>query len=441
MKPVLIISSVLVCIFIPGFSQPESGVHFLEAPQAAWTNPVFNKLGWQMALPSGGFGLLQPTIKVRSAISKTGGQRILDLNKLDLPQGQTGQVMGQGRLETFLLSHRVDSWSWAVGHVIQGDLASSYPIDVLRLAIQGNASSVGRLIDLRHQIEGTAKHKFSAGAGFHRSKFEAALRLNYYRGLYHFQSDRTQGIWLTDSLGYGIELDADLAYSMAGQWGYYEPSTKSWKSDFHGAAGAGWGVDVGFQLTPTPQWSVAGSVLDVGRMRWKNNSQRILLDHQWQFRGIEIIPPFDERTLSSPNILDTIQDQIKVSPGEFTSALPAQLYLSSRYKLNNNWEAGALFAQNMRGTLSMTLWSLRLAYAVQSKFTTSASINYFTPGGWQLGWHGSIKLGPNQIFVVTDNLWHLVNPGRFADGFHIRIGAALTFGQSSEVNSGVEPRR
>lgn len=417
----------LFCLNSSIWSQPENGVHFLQVPQASWTNPALTAPGWQIGLPSIAGGFIQPSIQLDGSIKKINGQQILDLSTLSLVPGSTGRFQTKISAESLLLTHRKKRWSWSIGHKIQGMASVQYPQDGLNLLVHGNAPYTGRLIDLSHHAEGQAWHKISGGVGYHLPWLDAGIRINRYLGMGYFTTDRGQGSFYTDSLGYQVQVQTDVIYHLAGLWVNHNPATNTWEGEWRGRSGAGWGGDVGFHLIINPQWSVAGSWINMGQMFWNKNSQALTLKQDRTIRGVNIIPPFNHGTLESFDLSDTLYNLNLVTlPANFRSATPSETYLSIRHHFAQRWMASVLFAGQTNGKLKPAVYSARIGYRQTPGLETSVSLTYNSWGVWQMGWHGGWSFQGGQLFLVSDNILPVLNSKPWK-GAHFRLGAALNF--------------
>lgn len=420
----------LVCLFILGVgailgAQPESGLLFLSLPQAGWTNPALSTPGWQIALPSFSIGFNQPSINLSEALSRAGRRRILEVDKLQLQSGGRGYLTGQIKAESFLMSRRKEAWSWTFGLITQGYWAVDYPQDVLGLLLKGNAVYAGKSIDLGHRAEGSAWHKWSVGLGYHRPVLNLAMRLNHYVGLYQIRSQNAQSTFKTDALGYQIDLQTDILYQVAGQWGYYNSSSASWVSKWQGTGGSGWGLDAGLQAKLGNKWVAFGSIINAGWINWNKHGQQLALNRRWTLTGSEIIPPFDQRVLFAPDFEDSLeQAQIITKPIRYKTSPPAELNFCLHYQITERWKAGGALSHTLNSLLSPNVKSLRIAYRKDPGFETGVTLNHYSLNGWQIGWQGVLWFRQWQIFALTDQLLQFL-PAQAWRGFHFRMGAAL----------------
>lgn len=411
------------------WSQTESGIHFLPVPQASWTNPALVTTGWLIGLPSISAGFIQPSLPLDRAIKKIGGQQILDLADLSFVAGEDGHLQGTINTESLLFTYRKERWSWSLGHKAQGALSVLYPQDGLSLLVHGNALFAGRRIGLNHEAEGQAWHKISAGVGYHLPWLDAGIRINRYLGLACFKTNRGQGSFYTDALGYQLDVQADVSYSSAGVWWDKNLLTNTWYGEWRGQAGAGWGGDIGVQLLITPRWSIAASWINVGQILWNKNSQELTLKQDWSFRGVNIVPPFKEGTLESFDLPDTIYHLNWITaPTSFRSATPSEVYISLRHHFTQHWMASILFAGPSNGKLKPSIYSARIGYRRVPGPETSLALTYNRWAAWQVGWHGGWSFKGGQLFLVSDHVLSFLT-ARPWQGAHLRLGAALKFGQ------------
>ena len=202
----------------------------------------------------------------------------------------------------------------------------------------------------------------------------------------------------------------------------------------------GLAVDAGIHYTPMDKLTLSASLLDLGFIRWKQNTYNISQDVEYIYDGIEV--DLGETDSIFNNFRDSIENTFVFTSSEkpYTSFLSAKLYVGGKYQIIPEISVGLLSRTEMfKGrfreqlTLSANFYPIKEVSASLSYTVMNKTFNNF-------GFGLSLKPGPFNIYIITDNI-----PFNFAveqssgvpiphknRSLNVRFGFNLVFGCDKE---------
>jgi hypothetical protein len=169
-------------------------------------------------------------------------------------------------------------------------------------------------------------------------------------------------------------------------------------------ANKGLAIDLGVHYKPIDNLTLAASLLDIGFIRWKNNTYNISQDVEYIYDGIEF--DYSRRDSVFEDFLDTLDNTFIFNNTQepYTSFLGAKLYLGGKYQIIEEISVGLLsrteiFKGRIREqlTLSANFYPIKEIAASLSYSVMNKSFNNFGIGL-------SFKPGPFNIYIITDNI-------------------------------------
>lgn len=220
---------------------------------------------------------------------------------------------------------------------------------------------------------------------------------------------------------------------------------------FNGSWGVAFDLGATYQLTPEIQLSA--SALDLGFIRWKENTKQLTSSGSFTFSGLEIVPDeegnFDMDTIVTL-LTDSILDNLQISDvGEtYSSATVPKLIIGGSYKLNDYFSAGAMLRADFYGKgprLSSSI-SATASFAKRWQVTTSYSFMHNSYSNWGLGL--SMNAGFFNFYLITDyvpvrlskltgiadDLFITPVIPSYAQTLNIRLGFNLLFGYKEKID-------
>ena len=171
----------------------------------------------------------------------------------------------------------------------------------------------------------------------------------------------------------------------------------------------GMGVDLGATYQLTDKLTLQGSITDLGFIRWKNSSYRLILDGEYDYNGADITPDANgeidfEKAFTS--IIDTLKSKFKPTDesASFTTRLNASFYLGGTYDIAKWLKGGILF----NGKLYESAFEPRVTASLNFKPANAFQLNvnytsHFRDAG-NLGAAIVVGMKAFQFYMLVDNI-------------------------------------
>lgn len=187
------------------------------------------------------------------------------------------------------------------------DLHFYYPRDYAILAYEGNQNNIGRRFDLS-DLNGKGELLSVLHVGFTKKlnkKWTYGVRGKIYSSLLNFKSTNNSGSFITregTNNFYDHEFDLDLELQTSGyaslidldndgQSDWNRKAIKELRKRVLFGGNLGLGFDAGFTYHPEEQWTVTGSIQDVGFIYHTNDVETYTLKGQYTFEGVNPLFP------------------------------------------------------------------------------------------------------------------------------------------------------
>ncbi len=200
----------------------------------------------------------------------------------------------------------------------------------------------------------------------------------------------------------------------------------------------GWGVDVGVEYKLMDNLLLTASVLDVGKITWREDTKSYLFDEvKYTFEGFDLMELLEEDN-NDPNSQSTIDDEIDslenlFEPKEmegtvFSTPLTGKFYAGGRYTLLKMHTFGVIvygkiFKSKLTPSVALT-YNLELGKILNVGVNATFRNKTFNNFGAGL----SAKLGPVQVYGLVDNIQSIL----FAESARVisaRVGLNFMFGK------------
>jgi len=312
------------------------------------------------------------------------------------------------------------------------------PKDLLSVFINGNAPSTSgsgvTTLSFAPQAESLTYLQTSLGAAFSPNEaLTIGVRAKYLKGLENVSTQSANFNLTTDNTTYALTATAGMDVRTSGIYNFTQSGYTFKLGDY--LKNNGVAFDLGATYKVTPQLTLGASILDVGSIKWKNDTYGYTLDPskaKYSFQGLDL----NQIIKSNNNYLqaqgDSIQNNFKVQQsaiGSYRSSIPTRMYVNASYLLNHQLTlAAVLFSETFKGrtatgiTLGANKHFGRVLSLAGSYTIASNSKN-------NIGAGFSLNLTPIQIFMVGDNLLlpltGTINSVQF---FNVRAGMNFVFG-------------
>jgi hypothetical protein len=364
------------------------------------------------------------------------------------------------------------------------DFTFNYPRDLVTMALEGNGNNLlgkrasfdGLGIDFTHWREYAihwvhdVDHKFSYGA-----------RLKYLYGMENFSTDVSKMGITTDANTHALTFDMNFDIRTSGfpvvnlgegfnAIGAIDSTNEDLagltsgniNNYLFGRKNNGAAIDLGFNYHLNDKILLEGSVLDLGRISWKDYTANSKLDEwQYTYSGIEDPLTIFGQGTGVENLKTILEDSIESSlkdnytyeantPGSlYKTWLRTKIYASVEYVVDHNNFVSLSFYNSFVRNRWRRGMGVAYNYHLGNFLAATASYSIYNRSYSNLGLGVSITLGPFEIYALSDNVlaFGLFNPIKnfspSSDGTimvdtrnvrngQFRFGMNLTFGREKK---------
>jgi hypothetical protein len=430
-----------VCLAFSMQAQIELGTHFMSnIAQNNLTNPAaFTDNGYKVnvsLLPSVYAGFYNSSIAPDDVLEKRGTSLYFDVEGLIEKMGVNGMhIQTNLNIETFSFSFQVKKWQLSLNHGIRVSSFHSIPKTMLQFAWGGNTQFVGETINIAPTQNLLAYQEFGVGFGYKVSdNLTLGTRLKYLVGIATYQTATSRASIYTDPEYYQLTADTDYLINTGGlpesdiDQGEFLNLEDFEPSLFGG--NRGFAIDFGASFDVNEKLNIQTSVLNIGKIEWEEGVHNYWSNGISTFAGLDFQPLFEEGEYNPEAILDTIANtfEFTTSQNGFNTVLPSSFYLSSTYEIIPKLTVGVLlFAQGFQSDLT-TAVAVNVKKEIGKLLSIGGQYAYVEGGVNNIGLSTTLRLGPVQIFVTSDNIIPLMNPMR-GQNVNMRFGMNLFFGK------------
>ncbi|MDX1939274.1 MAG: DUF5723 family protein [Saprospiraceae bacterium] len=192
-----------------------------------------------------------------------------------------------------------------------------------------------------------------------------------------------------------------------------------------GSGNRGFALDFGANYQVNDQIEVFASLLNMGRIHWKNDlTYNAIATGSVEFPTNDI----DEFEAEFDEFLDSLQNPADLPLAAYKTRLPAMAYFGGNYFFRPNTSIGVLL--NPRFYEGNTDWAFSLGLQHRVGKFLQAAINYSTynKSAFNLGAGLALNAGPLQIYFASDNFLPIFNLEK-AKNAQFNAGVNLAFGR------------
>jgi len=177
----------------------------------------------------------------------------------------------------------------------------------------------------------------------------------------------------------------------------------------------GVGFDIGLTYKVTPDLMFSTSVVDLGKISWKNNLRQITFNGEYQFpQGF--IASSDNNTLTKNNVFSnettdfTELYKIKIDESPYSTWLPVTFYAGLKYRLNPKLNISLVNRFISAQSMNFNSLSVTGIYDINKKFTISSGYSILGKSYNNIPFAILYNSSAVQYYVGSDNLLSLIAP-------------------------------
>jgi hypothetical protein len=388
--------------------------------QAHYENPAYfanGKVYFGLVLGHNSFGVSNSGFRLNKVITQRKYDDSLELNQQALLKSlwKRNYLGTDIRNEIFGLGINIKKnyFSLSITNRITSNFI--YPKDLFVLALEGNGKSLlgkrTNLDGLGFNLDGYVEYAL----GYNREineKLRVGGRLKFLSGYANFTTKQSKLGLTTDSENFTLTTDGRFKFASSGFSSLFD-STSTEKFNFktpYNFKNFGLAIDLGATYNITDKIEVSASLLDLGFIRWKNQTASYETNNlDFRFEGVDVKAFLNDSSDYLNKLKDTLLSKINndITYGAYSSMLSARFYIGGKYKVNDWFTAGVTSYNQIVGKRLRT--SLILSGTIQLKNWLGFTLNYSTyaRSAGNLGFGLSLRGGPIQFYVMTDNLLSL----------------------------------
>lgn len=317
-------------------------------------------------------------------------------------------------------------------------LNGSFNNNIISLASKGNAPLKGKPIHSNFDVNFIHYREFALGYNRNISeKLTLGGKLKFLTGL---SAVDVQKMELT------LETSADVEYANINAEGNYRlslPTSMRLENNkinnpfnyLTTASNYGLAADLGVNYLLNPKIELSASIINLGFIRWKNEAKTVSHNGSFAWKGFDLsnmknLIGYEKEPYTDPfqAFKDSVKELVnfREANNPFTTGIPMYIYFATGYTFSESFKAGIVdqvmvFDKQTRNSLTLSgnlninrFASISAGYSIIDKSFANLSIGT------------AIKLGPVQIYLLTDNIM-AINVAN-SNTFNIRAGANLMFG-------------
>ncbi len=196
---------------------------------------------------------------------------------------------------------------------------------------------------------------------------------------------------------------------------------------------SGMGFDLGFKYKITPDLALSASILDVGRIKWKNNQNTLLFNSKYQFssysvteainkNGLPILSKKYDKTSLSDSITKLFN--IEIDNLIYSKPLPVTLYAGLQYQINPTLNLGIVDRFKYAKGLNHNSFSMTANYDVNKTLSVSTGYSIIGNSYFNIPFAILYQWASGQTYIGTDNVLSYFFPS-FSDFTGITFGMCL----------------
>lgn len=365
----------------------------------------------------------------------------IDLTSLDNENFLSSRVRAN-----FDIGFRVKKWAFNISTVTAFNNQTNFNKDFIGFVTQGNAPYVGETLNLDPEFQFSLHQEFGFGISREFLGFlNVGVRAKYLVGLADIRTTEGQLSLTTGEEFYELQLEGDYQLQVAGlplvqtleefsELPIDSFFTEKLVDPFGNLTGnTGFGFDIGATAEFGDRLQVGLSILDIGSINWEEDAAQYDIEGSFEFDGIDAAGFITGN--GSENILDSLDlDNLIDFSGKaqtYSTRLNPKLYTTARLKISKKLYLNAVLRNEFTGNGVRTGFGVGLQKKVSKMLSVGAMYSIRNGSFANLGANLSLKLGPAQLFVVSDNLLPLIKQWQ-ATNTNVRLGLNITLNEKKK---------
>jgi len=441
-----IFSLVFVCCFLNLTTAQELTLQLVpDLYQRVKTNPALvpdERL--VIALPGIYGSYFHTPGSIGSLLNVNNKEGLLDVSKLLTNLESTNFLKVNLELETISVHFRVnDKFTLNLNHAVKSNSYLKYSENLPKIFWEGNSQFIGQDVAFGPDQQSFAYNEIGLGAAYKLGKLTIGAKAKWLTGIGDISTDRTDASLYTDDDIYQLKLSTDyrinsstfndvlLFDTLSGYDVEYDFedvfSFKNFTTENNGLA-----FDIGLNFEVTDKLSIGASIIDWGKIEW---TKSVTNNHSMgtsDFNGLDFSSVLTDDDVSFTSAVDSIEDIFKFQEtnNSYSTALAPKVYVNAQYELNDRFTLGGLYYGEFYRGETFSAVAVSAQAKLLETLTIGASYSVRNETYDNIGLSASYKIGPVQLYAVTDNVIAALQPYE-SKNVNLRVGLNLVFGSNS----------
>jgi len=400
-------------------------------PQSSLYNPAnLPNYRFGITLPSVYFGATSSSVTIQDIIDNKDGSWINQLN----PNNYLGTDVN---VETIGLYFGTKKLKFGLHHAVRSSGIIDYPKNLADLVWFGNSKFVGKTMEVGPKIDFNSYHEIGFAASYNLGKLTIGGRVKYLSGIGNVSTKNSQlSLYTSDDI-YQLKLVSDYSLNNSGSVSYYSIDSLKFNSEqlnFKKIFGKNTGIsfDLGANLDLTEKLQIGVGLNDIGgSINWKDNAKNLSSKGTFEYNGIELKNIlYSDSTNNFDHVLDSVKKTFNFveTNATYRSKIASRYFATAQYKFSKSLSFnGILFLESL-SSKTVTSFAIGANYNIFSWLNVGANYAAKQNAAFNIGLNTTIKIGPVQLFALTDNILSIANPynSKSASG---RVGLNILIGK------------
>jgi len=203
----------------------------------------------------------------------------------------------------------------------------------------------------------------------------------------------------------------------------------------------GLGIDLGVEYQAVDKLMLSASIIDIGYIKWKDETHEMNYKTEFDFPGFEIDPlelsddfTFEEYIDSAfSQLSDSLYDFLEFTPGGvYTRRLNTKLYVGASYSVTPKINLGILSRTDFLGQRVTEQVTASANFALNRLLNLTLSYSYIQSYFNNIGGGLSLNAGPVNLYLISDNALNLIFWPQETRAVNVWFGVNLLFGYKNE---------
>ncbi len=330
-----------------------------------------------------------------------------------------------------------DKGYWTVAAQQITDFNMIIPSELIKFLYYGNVGSgyLGNTLTMDNfNVEISVRNEYSVGYQ-HKVNDKLILggRYKYISGVANTYVDKFKFDLYSDVDIWTINTDILINTSGSDIVNNFDPQGVATNSLF--SRNSGMGFDIGAYYKINEKFDVSVSALNMGWIKWRKDLVGLKSKGSFEFEGLNISYPGNDFDAGINNLVDSLGNAFnfeEVAIESYTTALPSQFIVSGQFYATEKHVFGLIYQGSLwnktlyhnygimyNGRYSKWI-NIMAGYSIQNSVQNNISLGF------------SVRLGPVQIYALTDNTFGILNPTA-VNSVNIRAGLTLSFTEKPKI--------